>query len=95
MLTSHCRICGQSKNPSEYALNQCGACTTLKNETEQHYAAENPEATADQLAYVGRMAMQQRAIHPGSNYTDPRTFGGSRGMIPVPPQRGDRGLPGA
>jgi hypothetical protein len=93
MLTSHCRNCGQAKNPSEYSLPQCSTCTTLNNEAQQHFAAENPEATPDQLLYVGRMAMQQRAIHPGSNYTDPRTFGGSRGMIPIRPQSGDRGGP--
>jgi len=84
MLTSTCRNCGGPKNPAEYANNVCGTCQTLNNEAQQHFAAENPAATADQLLYVGRMAMQQRAIHPGSNYTDPRTFGASRGMIPRP-----------
>jgi hypothetical protein len=91
MLTSHCQNCGASKDPSEYALNQCKACIALNNEAQQHFATENPTATPDQLAYVGRMAMQQRAIHPGANYMDPRKFSASRGMIPIPPQGGDRG----
>lgn len=94
MLSSHCHNCGQSKNPAEYALNQCGTCTALNNEAQQHAKVENPALTNDQLLYIGRMAMQQRALHRGSSYMDPRQFSGRNSMIPVPPQSGDRGAPG-
>lgn len=86
MLTSSCRNCGQAKNPSNYADNFCPACTTLNNEAQQHFAVENPGSSLDAQLYAGRQAMQQRAIHPGSNYTDPRKFAASRGSFPVPPQ---------
>ena len=85
-LSSYCRNCGGSKNPNEYALNHCGACENLGNEAVQHAAATDPELTPDQLLYVKRMAMSQRAMHPGRNYTDPRKFSGANGMIPIPPQ---------
>jgi len=96
MMTSHCQICGNAKDPSEYAHNQCTACTNRGNEAQNAAKAENPELTPDQLLYIGRMAMQQRALHRGSSYVDPRQFSASRGMIPIPPQGGDRGtVPGA
>jgi hypothetical protein len=90
LLTSTCHNCGQSKEMREYANPFCSACTTLKNEAEQAFAAENAErlksgelANSDML-YAGRMALNQRAMHANKNYTDPRTFDRARGTFTKP-----------
>lgn len=91
MLTATCGNCGQPKDPAHYASTFCPSCTTRKNEAEQHFAAENPEANESEILYAGRQALMQVAHHAHRNFTDPRGFSATRGMIPLPPQGGDRG----
>lgn len=86
MMTSNCHTCGFPKEPANYADPYCPACTTLKREGEQHHAAENPNATESEILYAGRCALRQRAHHAHRNFVDPRGFGATRGMIPIPPQ---------
>ena len=93
MLTATCRVCGSPKEPADYAASECPACRTLRREAEQHFAAENPNAGESDILYAGRAALNQRAHHAHRNFVDPRSFGATRGMIPVPPQGGDRGSP--
>ncbi len=93
MLTATCGNCGKAKSPDEYASTYCRSCTTTKNEAEQGFAAENPNANPSDILYAGRQALMQVAHHAHRNFTDPRGFSASRGMIPVPPQSGDRGDP--
>lgn len=92
MLTATCGNCGLAKDPRNYADNYCPECTRLRNEAEQHFAAENPQAAQSDVLYHGRQALLQRAHHANRNYTDPRAFAGKSGMIPTPPQT-DRGNP--
>lgn len=93
MLTATCGNCGQPKSPNEYADPYCSTCTTSKREAEQHFAAEHPKAAESDIIYAGRRALQERAHHAHRNFVDPRDFSRRSGMIPVPPQRGDRGGP--
>lgn len=92
MLTATCRNCGQPKDAANYADNYCPACTSRKNEAEQHVRAEHPNASISDVLYAGRQALLQRAHTAHRNFVDPRGFSASRGMIPIPPQT-DRGNP--
>ena len=91
MLTAYCRNCGGPKEPSEYAANTCGTCTTTRLEAEQAFAAEHKDAPESDILYAGRQALLNRAHHANRNFTDPRGFSASRGMLPTPPNAGDRG----
>lgn len=91
MLTAYCQNCGAPKEPSEYSANTCGSCKTTRLEAEQAYAAEHKDASESDILYAGRQALLQKAHHAHKNFQDPRGFSASRGMIPIPPVRGDRG----
>lgn len=86
MLTASCNNCGFPKEPANYGDVNCPTCTTARNEAEQGFKAEHPEASESDVLYVGRQALLQRAHHANRNFTDPRAFSGTRGMIPIPPQ---------
>ena len=94
-MTSSCANCGQAKQPGNYADPYCPACTTLDLEAQQGFAAENPTASLSDVLYAGRMARQQRAVRPGSNYIHPRDFSASRRAGGGVDNRlpGDRGNP--
>jgi len=85
VLSSYCQTCGASKEPANYADNYCPACTSLRREAEQAFAAENPEASESDILYAGRQALSQRAHHANRNFTDPRAFSSGRGSFPAPP----------
>jgi hypothetical protein len=94
-LTSSCANCGQAKATANYADPYCPRCTQADNEAQQGFAAENPTASLSDILYVGRMARQQFAIRPGSNYINPRDFSASRRAGGGVDNRlpGDRGNP--
>ena len=77
-MRSSCFNCGQGLPMDRYAIGVCQRCETTNNEAQQHHAAENPGASQSDILYAGRMAMQQHAIRPGSNYVDPRQFSADR-----------------
>lgn len=93
MLTATCQNCGAAKDPKDYANPNCATCTSTASEAAQHYAAEHPGCAQSDALYAGRKALLQRAHHAHRNFVDPRAFGATRGMIPIPPQGGDRGGP--
>lgn len=86
MLTSYCRICGNSKPSSEYALDVCGACAEHRKQAESAFAAEHPKATSSDVLYAGRMALNQRAIGAHANFVDPRGFSAGKGQMPTRPE---------
>lgn len=98
-LSSYCQNCGGPKSMGEYGDPRCGSCEQIRTEAMQHFAAENTEKikkgelSESDILYAGRQALLQRAHHANRNYTDPRQFSAARGMIPTPPQSGDRGTP--
>lgn len=91
MLSSYCHNCGAAKEPIDYSAPYCPACQSARSEAMQHFRAENPKATDSDVLHAGRAALGERAHHAHRNFVDPRGFSASRGMIPTPPQAGDRG----
>lgn len=86
MLTASCRICGKSKEPKDYAANECGDCQKLKSTAEAAFKEANPTAPDSDVLYAGRAALNARAHHAHKDFVDPRAFSGINGMIPMPPQ---------
>lgn len=84
-MTSHCQNCGAPKEPANFRDNYCPSCTQLDVEAQQHFAAENPNATQSDILYAGRQARLARAMRPGNNYMDPRNFSASRRGLPTRP----------
>jgi hypothetical protein len=94
VLTATCQNCGAAKDAANYADPTCPSCTARRNEAQQHFRAEHPDAPESDVLYAGRQALMQVAHHANRNFTDPRGFSAGRGMIPTPPQS-DRGSTGA
>lgn len=90
MLTASCHNCGAPKDPANYGDVNCPACTSLRKEAEQAFAAENPGVSESDILYAGRQALNQRAHHAHRNFIDPRNFSNTRGvLIPPPDNRGN------
>lgn len=90
MLTANCRVCGDAKPQSEFALPECSKCSKVKSDAEAEFRAKNPDAPTSDALYAGRQALNHRAHHANKNFVDPRAFAGANGMIPIPPNY-DRG----
>jgi hypothetical protein len=85
MLTSTCRVCGNSK--SDFVATECANCQTIRTETRQYMKAEFPNASESDILYAERQALNQRAHHAHRNYIDPRDHSRMRSpFTPVPPQ---------
>jgi len=84
-LSSSCQNCGAAKPVERYADPFCNTCSSVDTEAQQHFASEHPDALQSDILYAGRMARQARAMRPGSNYVDPRTFSASRRGLPSKP----------
>jgi hypothetical protein len=93
MLTATCGNCGRPKDAAHYGDVYCPDCTSAKREAEQHFAAEHTGAPEGDILYAGRQALMVRAHTANRNFTDPRQFSATRGMIPLPPPGSDRGTP--
>lgn len=89
MMTSTCRICGNSKTPEFYAAPECQACTELATKAVKALQEASPEMSESDLLYARRQALNERAHHAHRNFVDPREFSASRGMIPIPPRLPD------
>ena len=108
MLTANCQNCGSPKDPAYYSAVVCPTCSSNSNEIAEHarketndaIAAETDperkahmEASADNYVESKRKeALMARAHYAHRNFVDPRDFNAT-GMIPRPPQSGDRGGP--
>lgn len=106
MLRSYCFRCGgPQENPSALLCNACTAAGNEAHENVMQSGREQIEAETDlqkkqwmqdvleqAAAQARKDAVTQRAHHANRNFVDPRSFS-SQGMIPKPPQSGDRGGP--
>jgi len=84
-MRSTCSTCGQGLPMDRYVVETCQRCETTDIEAQQHHAAEHPGCPESDILYAGRMAKQQHAIRPSSNYVDPRAFSAARRGLPTPP----------
>lgn len=69
MLTSICRNCGNSKDPSDYANNYCIQCDARVKEHVEHAVKTGTDTDA-----ARREALMERAHNAARNKPDPRGY---------------------
>ncbi len=84
--TAACFNCGVSKEPANYGDLYCPRCSTLQKEGEQGFAAENPDAAQSDIIRAGKNALARAAHFANRNFTDPRNFSSTRGLMPRRPE---------
>jgi hypothetical protein len=78
-LSSYCRNCGDPYTTvSEMSALHCNGCEQARTEAMTHATAQAEEQkktiAPDDLLYIGRQALMQRAHHPRQTFISPREF---------------------
>lgn len=72
MLTSHCSHCGTPKEQSEWALEFCGGCQTIRSETRAAVSLENTSRETHNAKVLTPEKRQEIADAARADYTGER-----------------------
>jgi len=74
-LSSYCRNCGLPNGTTEeMCANHCNNCEEARKTAMQAAKEKDTTLQGDELLYVGRQALMQRAHHPRETFINPRDF---------------------